>query len=89
MRIFSTADWKLLQTLTGHVGPVRWAEFSPSGEWVASTGEDQSVRVWSAEDGALLQSLQESKEPLLTVTFSPDSNFIAASSENLVLVWQR
>ena len=65
------------------------AEFSPNGKWIASAGEDQTVRVWSAEDGTLLQTLQESQEPLLDVAFSPDSRFIAASSEKLVLTWQR
>ena len=40
LRIYSAGDWKLLQTLAGHVGPVHWAEFSPNGKWIASTGED-------------------------------------------------
>jgi WD40 repeat protein len=89
LRVFSVGDWKLLQTLTGHHGPVHRAEFSPNGEWIASAGEDQTIRVWSAEDGTLLQTLQESQEPLLDVAFSPDSRFIAASSEKQVLTWQR
>jgi WD40 repeat protein len=68
---------------------VHRAEFSPNGQWIASAGEDHTVRVWSAEDGTLLQTLQESNEPLLAVAFSPDSRFIVASSEKQVLTWQR
>jgi WD40 repeat protein len=68
---------------------VHRAEFSPDGRWIASAGEDNTVRVWSAEDGTLLQTLQESQEPVLEVAFSPDGRFIAASTENLVLTWQR
>jgi WD40 repeat protein len=89
VRIFSVGDWKLLQTLEGHHGPVHRAEFSPDGKWIVSAGEDQTVRVWSAEDGTLLQTLQEAEQPLLDVAFSPDGRFIAASSEKIVLAWQR
>ena len=36
VRVFSVPAWTLLRTLTGHNGPVHWAEFSPDGKWVAS-----------------------------------------------------
>jgi COMPASS component SWD3 len=68
---------------------VHRAEFSPNGKWIASAGEDHTVRVWSAEDGTLLQTLQEGQEPMLDVAFSPDSRFIAASADKVVLAWQR
>jgi WD40 repeat protein len=89
LRVFSVGDWKLLLTLTGHQGPIHRAEFSPNGKWIASAGEDHTLRLWSAEDGTLLQTLQESQEPLLDVAFSPDSRFIAASSEKQVFTWKR
>jgi WD40 repeat protein len=89
LRIFSVPDWKLLQTLTGHHGPVHWAEFSPDSKLLVSAGEDRTARVWSVEDGKLEQTLEESKEPLLTVSFSPNGEYFAASSEKTVLLWKR
>ena len=89
LRIFSTGDWKLLLTLTGHHGPVHRAEFSPNGKWIVSAGEDHTLRIWSADDGTPVQTLEESKEPLLDLAISPDSRFVAASTEKMVYIWQR
>ena len=89
VRVYSVGDWKLLKTLTAHVGPVHWADFSPDGTLIASAGQDNTMRIWSAEDGRLFQTLQESREPLLTVAFSPDGNEVAASSEQAVMLWAR
>ena len=77
-----------LRSLTHSAGEEE-PKWSPNGKWIASAGEDNTVRVWSAEDGTLLQTLQESQQPLLDVAFSPDSRFIAASSDKQVLTWQQ
>jgi WD40 repeat protein len=89
VRIFSAPAWTLLQTLSGHNGPVHWAEFSPDGKWVVSVGEDKTARVWSVEDGKLQQTLQEGRDPLLTVSFAPNSEAFAASSEKAAGLWKR
>ena len=89
VRIWSVPEWKLVQTLTGHAGPVHSVEFSPDGRSLVSGGEDQTVRIWSVEHGKLIAALKESQAPVLSVSFSPSGEFVAASTEQTVLAWER
>jgi WD40 repeat protein len=43
--------------LLGHEGGVNGLEFSPDGQWLASAGDDQTVRLWPVPRGAPFHTL--------------------------------
>jgi WD40 repeat protein len=62
----------LERTLTGHTGKVQGAELSPDGRWLATAGEDHTVRLWSASDGTPRRVFTGHAAELLGVHISPD-----------------
>ncbi|KAL2209839.1 WD40 repeat-like protein [Sarocladium strictum] len=51
VRIFSADDWSLVQTLSGHTGPVASVDYSKDGKWIVSGGHDRTVKLWGRNDG--------------------------------------
>ncbi|MBI5758545.1 MAG: protein kinase [Planctomycetales bacterium] len=71
-----------------HWGPVRSLAFGRQGQWLASAGDDQTIRLWNVSTGELLRTLDVADRGLL-VEFSPDGRFVAVTGDNSgVLLWR-
>lgn len=46
VNIFSADDWALVQSLSGHTGPVASVDVSRDGKWIISGGNDRTVKLW-------------------------------------------
>ena len=88
MRLWSVALNRQLRTLEGHKGRVGSLAFSPSGELLATAGEDGTVRLWDVGRGRTLRTLLGHGGGANAVAFAPDGARIAVGGgDGLVRLW--
>ena len=75
--------------LVGHRSRIQSLTFSPDGKWLASSGEDRTIRIWDLHTGELRNTLTAHRDLTQTVAFSPDGRFLASGSrDQTVRLWR-
>jgi WD40 repeat protein/energy-coupling factor transporter ATP-binding protein EcfA2 len=73
--------------LVGHEAGVDPVVFSPTGKFVATASEDETVKLWSVADGSLISTLSHDDE-VTAAAFSPeDQTVFASGSGPAVHLW--
>lgn len=86
--VWSMQTGHLLQTLSGHEGPISGLAFTPKSTPVlASSSWDKNVRTWDVFDGKNSKETYNLNSDVLTVCFRPDGKVIAASTLNAQIVF--
>jgi WD40 repeat protein len=73
-----------------HTAIVFSAVYSPDGQWIASTGEDRTIRVWQARGRQELAVLHGHRGGVNEVAFAPDGRRLASRSLHeggIITVW--
>ena len=70
----------LIRVLTGHDGSVRAVAIAPDGTWLATGGDDGTVRTWAA-DGTPRATLTGHDGPVNAVAIAPDGTWLATARQ--------
>lgn len=89
---WSMESGEIIRTFFGHTDPVTSVDFSPDGQYIASSGMDNLVRVWSL-DGQEFKVLSghgagEVCDWINSVDISPDSRYLLSGGcDDFLYVW--
>jgi WD40 repeat protein/serine/threonine protein kinase len=73
----------------GHNGEVYHVEFSPSGQMLASCGQDGTARLWDVSTGKTLHILRAHNGDVNWVTFAPNSQLVATGGDDgTIRLWR-
>ena len=74
-------------TLSGHLGGIRAAQFSPDGTRILTGGADKTAKLWDVKSGIEVLALKDHTGPVDSVAFSTDGVRIVTVSEGVLFVW--
>jgi Tol biopolymer transport system component len=87
VKLFDTADGRVVGTLEGHEGPVWSVEFSPDGKTLATASDDATARLWDLAGGKAEKILRH-EDSVRHLAFSRDGKrLVTGSRKGRVQVW--
>ncbi|CAJ0920931.1 unnamed protein product, partial [Mesorhabditis belari] len=86
LRVWNVDDAQPAFTLTGHMGQILTFQVSDDGEYIVSSGFDETVRVWCGQTGAQLHVLQGHTD-LIPCMSLHGTTLVSGSSDQTLRVW--
>ena len=87
--IFDAISGKMLYQMMGHSKTTTAIAWDPTGQYIASAGDDSTVRLWDASSGRQVAVLDGHEGPVNDVDWSPDGTRVVSSSNDArIVVWQ-
>src|SRR5688572_1554054 len=84
---FSAQQKPELVVTTGHIGNINYADYHPSGKYLATCSDDHTVKIWDCQLQQEYRTLNGHSDNVYKVVFSPDGNYLASTSPREAIVW--
>jgi len=84
VKIWNMKTSSCLNTLVGHTEPVRYAQFDPSGNLLATSSEDLRVKIWDVHSGECLLTLHEYWFKVPLIRFNKNGTLLAIAESNVI-----
>jgi WD40 repeat protein len=82
LRLFDTLDWKLVQSLGGHLDTVSSIAFSHDGNRIVSASFDKTARLWEVKSGKVLHTFTGHSDFVYAVAFGPEGEWYTTASKD-------
>ena len=87
VKVYSTEDGKLRQSLVKHTDWITSASFSPDGKLLATGDRVGAIQLWDAIGGGVVLPLAEHKGAIRSLAWRPDGQVLASVAEDGMIVW--
>jgi WD40 repeat protein/DNA-binding SARP family transcriptional activator/class 3 adenylate cyclase len=86
--VVDTSSGEQAFTLQGHEAPVTDVAWSPDGTWIATSGQDWTLRIWNPDTGTLRFTELGHRAWVQDLEWSPDATrLITGSDDGSAKVW--
>ena len=87
VKVFSTTDGSLKQSLVKHTDWITALAFSPDGKLLASADRVGNIHLWDVKSGGVVLPLSEHKSSVRALCWRSDSQVLATCSEDGLVIW--
>lgn len=86
--VWDSETFAPIHELVGHTKTVLAAGFSPEGEYLATSGEDKTLRIWDTATGRNLHTIRVDS-PIHSLAWSPDGGRLALGDRaGCLIIWE-
>ena len=78
MKLWNVESGELVHTFKGHSRWVYSVVFSLDDQFIASGGEDTTIKLWGVNTGSLIKTFSQHSSWVVNVKFSPDGSILAS-----------
>ena len=80
IQLVSLTDGRPAATMTGHEGPITDVGFAPTGQYLASSSLDNTLRLWDVATGEQMRFQRSRRRPQLALDVNPYASTVASGT---------